>query len=89
MLNNTEIAYWANEGATAEIDFVIQLGSNIIPVEVKASTNLKAKSLPVYRQKFNPKLAVRSSLADYRKTEELYDIPLYALGELEQILDID
>ena len=83
--NNAEIAYWTNEGATAEIDFVVQLGSAIIPVEVKAATNLKAKSLPVYREKFHPKIEVRTSLADYKKTENLLDIPLYALGRLPTI----
>jgi predicted AAA+ superfamily ATPase len=62
--NNAEIAYWGNEGAAAEVDFVLQLGSNIIPVEVKAATNLKAKSLSVYRQKFHPRMEIRTSLAD-------------------------
>jgi hypothetical protein len=82
LLNNARIAYWTNEGATAEVDFVLQLGSRIIPVEVKAATNLKAKSLAVYREKFKPDAAIRTSLADHKKTGNLIDIPLYALGEL-------
>ena len=83
--DNPVIAYWTNSGATAEIDFVLQLGSTIMPIEVKSSTNLKAKSLVVYREKFHPKIAIRTSLTDFKKTESLYDIPLYALGELEKI----
>ena len=85
-LDNAETAYWANDGATAEVDFVLQLGSRVIPVEVKAATNLKAKSLKVYREKFNPETEIRASLADYKKSGNLIDIPLYALGELENII---
>jgi len=86
LLDNSQLAYWANDSATAEIDFVLQLGSKIVPVEVKASTNLKAKSLTVYREKFKPEAEVRASLADYKKTDSLIDIPLYALGELGKVL---
>jgi predicted AAA+ superfamily ATPase len=82
-----DIAYWANEApARAEIDFIFQLGTQIIPVEVKSSANLKAKSLSVYREKFNPETKIRTSLADFRKTDNLLDIPLYALGELRGII---
>ena len=83
LFKNAEIAYWTNDSATAEVDFVLQLDSLIIPVEVKASTNLKAKSLAVYREKFRPKTEIRTSLADYGKTGNLLDIPLYMLGELK------
>jgi len=85
-LKNTIITYWTNESATAEIDFVIQLESKIIPVEVKSSINLKAKSMSVYREKFLPKTEIRTSLANYNKNGNLFDIPLYALGELEGII---
>jgi predicted AAA+ superfamily ATPase len=85
-LKNAEIAYWTNDSATAEVDFVLQLNSKIIPVEVKASTNLKAKSLSVYREKFKPKIEIRTSLNDFKKTGNLLDVPLYALGELGEII---
>jgi len=84
---NTEIAYWTNDSATAEIDFVIQMEGQIIPVEVKSSINLKAKSLVVYREKFNPNIEIRTSLANYNKTNNLFDIPLYMLGELKEVLE--
>lgn len=82
-----EIAYWTNESATAEIDFILQLKSKIIPIEVKSSINLKAKSLTVYREKFNPEIEIRTSLANYNKQGSLFDIPLYAIGELEGIIN--
>jgi len=87
-LKDKEIAYWTNDSATAEIDFVLQLDGQIIPIEVKSSINLKAKSLMVYREKFQPKIEVRSSLANYNRAGSLFDIPLYALGELEKIIAV-
>jgi len=86
LFDDAEIAYWANDGATAEVDFVLQLGGRIVPVEVKAATNLKAKSLAVYREKFKPETEVRASLAEYKRTGSLIDVPLYALGELGGII---
>ena len=80
------IAYWTNESATAEADFVLQLKNEIIPVEVKSSINLKAKSLMIYREKFNPKTEIRTSLASFNKQGSLFDIPLFAIGELENII---
>jgi predicted AAA+ superfamily ATPase len=85
-IKEAQIAYWTNESATAEIDFVLQLDSKIIPLEVKASTNLKAKSLSVYREKFQPKKEIRASLANYSRNGNLFDIPLYMLGELRGIV---
>ena len=88
-LDDVEISYWTNSGATAEVDFLLQLDGKIIPIEVKSTTNLKAKSLKVYQEKFNPLLSVRSSLADYKKTDNLHDIPLYALAEIRTFLDVE
>jgi predicted AAA+ superfamily ATPase len=87
-MNNMDIAYWANEGnRTAEVDFIVQTENNgIVPLEVKSSTNLKAKSLKVYMEKFSPAIAVRSSLANFRRTDNFYDIPLYALSGLKEII---
>ncbi|MCL1971852.1 MAG: ATP-binding protein [Endomicrobia bacterium] len=88
MPDDFDIAYWANEAPNrAEIDFILQVGTQIIPLEVKSSINLKSKSLTIYREKFQPKIEVRTSLADYKKTENLFDVPLYALGDLKEIID--
>ena len=74
------IYYWSAEKAIAEIDFLIQYQNLIIPVEVKAAENLKAKSLKAYHQKFNPEISIRTSLSDYRKEDWLINVPLYAFG---------
>jgi predicted AAA+ superfamily ATPase len=83
-----DIAYWANEGSrTAEVDFVVQTKNyGIVPLEVKSSTNLKAKSLKVYIEKFSPVMVIRSSLSDFNYNDNFYDIPLYALNGLEEII---
>jgi predicted AAA+ superfamily ATPase len=75
--------YWAAERATAEVDFVIDNGSDVVPIEVKAETNLQAKSLKVYREKFQPRLSIRTSMADYKKEDWLLNLPLWAIETLD------
>ena len=65
---------------TAEIDFLVDTGKNVLPLEVKASTNLKAKSLKTYIEKYNPPLAIRSSMADFRREKTILNLPLFAVG---------
>jgi predicted AAA+ superfamily ATPase len=77
--DNYPVCYWTNENSTAEIDFIVQKNGKIIPIEVKASENLQAKSLKVYCQKFQPDEAIRTSLSDFRCEEWLTNIPLYAI----------
>lgn len=84
-LKNIETYYWTNNRGSAEIDFVVDNGRGVIPIEVKAEINLQAKSLKTYRDKFNPELSVRTSMADYKKEEWLLNIPLYAVETMEQL----
>ena len=78
------VAYWGADTGTAEIDFVIQKTNQVIPIEVKASTNLKAKSLAVYRQKYQPAKSIRTSLAGFEINDGLYNIPLYLIENILQ-----
>lgn len=71
------IFYWATEKGTAEVDFVVQQKQAVIPIEVKAEENLKAKSLKVYVEQFQPERAFRFSMADYREQDWLVNVPLY------------
>ncbi|MDR0944464.1 MAG: ATP-binding protein [Ruminococcus sp.] len=71
--------YWSSEH-TAEVDFVFKKDRDILPLEVKAEENLKAKSLKLYSEKYNPVTAVRTSMSDYRKDDWLTNVPLYAIG---------
>ncbi|MDR1544000.1 MAG: ATP-binding protein [Prevotellaceae bacterium] len=72
--------YWTNERSTAEVDFVIQNKGEIIPIEVKAETNLKAKSFKFFCEKYNPKTAIRTSLSDYKEESWMTNVPLYIIG---------
>jgi len=80
------IFYWSAEAGISEIDFIIQTNSRIIPVEVKASENLRAKSIKIYREKYSPEISVRLSMSDYRDEGWLINLPLYALPALPEIL---
>ena len=81
------IYYWSNDSSRSEIDFVVQLDGYVIPVEVKAEKNLKAKSLKNFIQEYKSEKSVRTSLADYKLNDNnLYDIPLYAIGNIEAIV---
>lgn len=79
-LKGVSTYYWTAERATAEVDFVIDNGIDVIPIEVKAERNLQAKSLKVYHEKFKPRLSIRTSMADYRKEDWLLNLPLWAVG---------
>ena len=74
------IGYWTNERSTSEVDFVIQNEGEIVPIEVKASENLQAKSFKLFCEKFKPQTAIRSSLSNYRKEEWMTNVPLYIIG---------
>lgn len=80
-----DVCYWAMDGQSrAEVELIVQTGSQIVPVEVKSEINLRAKSLAVYMNKYQPRLAVRSSVANYKKTDNLYDVPFYLLNNFFQ-----
>ena len=79
--------YWSRPDSQAEIDFLIECELGIVPIEAKARCNLKAKSLSLFRKKFSPPVAVRTSLADYRRTGGLVDLPLYAMATLTDEFD--
>ena len=73
------VYYYTNDRGSCEIDFVVDTGEQIVPIEVKAETNLRAKSLKTYRERFEPELSVRTSMADYKKEDWLLNLPLYAI----------
>ena len=79
------IYYWTSE-ATAEVDFVFADSKRIYPVEVKAGENLQARSLKVYRERYNPELSIRTSLSNLRLDDGLLNVPLFALFNLENYI---
>ena len=78
--------YWTSIGK-AEVDFVIQSGSEIIPVEVKAQTRLGGKSLSVYDANYHPACKLRYSLNNLKQDGTLINIPLYLADWTKKIVN--
>lgn len=74
--------YYSATKSETEIDFLIQKEQNIIPVEVKAEENLRAKSLREYCRKFQPEYAVRTSMSNYREQDWMVNWPLYIICKI-------
>ena len=81
------IYYYTNDNGSCEVDFLVDTGDTIIPVEVKAEVNLRAKSLKTYVEKFLPDVAIRTSMLDYKKEAWLINLPLYAIQNLPKEVD--
>lgn len=84
-VENLDVYYYTNDRSSCEIDFVVDTGEQIVPVEVKAEINLKAKSLKAYRERFSPAMSVRTSMADYKKEDQLINLPLYAIDQISKL----
>lgn len=72
--------YWSAEKSTGEIDFLVQANNEVVPIEVKAEENLKAKSLSAFCKANNLTNAVRFSLSGYREESWMTNVPLYAVS---------
>lgn len=79
--------YFSTANSKGEIDFLLQGRTSIVPVEVKAEENLRAKSLKAFCDKYQPKFAVRTSMSDYREQEWMTNIPLYNIDRIKECLD--
>ncbi|MBR4325702.1 MAG: ATP-binding protein [Bacteroidales bacterium] len=78
--------YWVSEGK-AEVDFLIQYKTEIIPVEVKSGGNLMGKSLAVYGQKFNPRIKLKFSLNNLAVYQNVINIPLFLADWTTKLVD--
>lgn len=78
-----DTAYYWSSGNTAEVDFIIQSGAEIVPIEVKSEKNVKARSLAEYRKKYGPKYAVKTSMKNDTSGEEVLNIPLYLIARMK------
>jgi len=81
-LPNIETYYWTNERNTSEVDFLLDMGNAVVPLEVKAEVNLQSKSLKAFVDKYHSTLSVRTSMSDYKREDWLLNLPLYAIGSL-------
>lgn len=81
LVTNPELGiyYYTNDRGSCEIDFLVDDGEQVIPVEVKAEVNLRAKSLKTYREKYMPEISIRTAMTDYKKEGGLVNLPLYMI----------
>ena len=78
-LSRTFVYYYSNDNSTLEIDFVVQHEAHVIPIEVKAEENLRAKSLRQFVTDNAGLHGVRFSMSDYREQDWLTNVPLWAV----------
>ena len=84
-VGKTYLFYWTG-GESSEVDFVMQYGAEIVPIEVKSGTNVNAKSLKIFRETYSPRISIRFSLKNTRLDNDLQNISLFSIFLCEQLL---
>lgn len=79
--------YFSAENSRGEIDFLFQKAGKIIPLEVKAEENLKAKSLRAFYDKYHPEISLRTSMSPFRRQDWMINVPLYNIAPYISSLD--
>ena len=74
--------YWTNARNTSEIDFLLDTGNAVVPLEVKAEINLQRKRLKTFAGKYNPPVSVRASMSDDKREDWLLNLPLYGIENI-------
>ncbi len=77
--------YWTS-GNSAEVEFLLHWQGQVVPIEVKAEHNVKAKSLALYRSKYSPAVSVRLSTLNMRQDADLLNVPLYLADKLKTLI---
>ncbi len=77
-INGYETYYWESDGK-AELDFIIQKETDIVPIEVKSSTHIKSRSLDLFIKKYNPRYSIRISEKNFGLENNIKSVPLYAV----------
>ena len=78
--------YWTVSGNKAEVDFLIQDGIEILPIEVKAEDNISGQSLKVYQEKYSPSIRLRFSMRNLKSDGNILNIPIFLCDWLKDIL---
>lgn len=82
--------YWTQTNPPYEVDFLIQRENDIFPVEVKADTNIEARSLKKYKEKYGNKtrLRIRFSLGNLMLNDDLLNIPLFMADYANELIGL-
>ena len=76
--NLIPLLYWKNDN-TAEVDFVIQCGVDILPIEVKAGVQVRSKSMGIFISKYKCPYGIRISKKNFGFENGIKSVPLYAV----------
>lgn len=76
--------YWAS-GNKAEVEFIVQHGMDVIPIEVKSGISITGRSLVEYNKKYSPNLCVRFSMLNLKRDDTLLNIPLFLADRAEDL----
>jgi len=76
--------YWAS-GNKAEVEFIVQYGMDVIPIEVKSGISITGRSLVEYNKKYSPNLRVRFSMLNLKRDDTLLNIPLFLADRAEDL----
>jgi len=76
--NGMKLYYWESKNQ-AELDFVIQLEDNVVPIEVKSWEAVRSQSLEVFRKRYNTKYVIRVSAQNFGFENGIKSVPLYAV----------
>lgn len=76
--------YWAS-GNKAEVEFVVQRGIDVVPIEVKSGTSVTGKSLAEYNKRYTPRLRVRFSMLNLKRDESFLNIPLFLADRMDYL----
>lgn len=84
----TEPRYWSVLNPSYEVDFIQQIGNQVIPMEVKSNENVKSKSLKEYKERFFDMvpLRVRFSMNQLSLDDDMLNIPLYMADHTDRLI---
>ena len=80
--------YWRSRGGKAELDFLVEMGDAVYPLEVKAGINPRSKSLKSYDLQFAPRRLARANLLNLKEDGKTCNVPLYAISLLPRLLSL-
>lgn len=84
--NQFEVSPYYYSNRNGELDFILQNGSEIIPVEVKGESNTKANTFKKYIKEKNPSISIRFSKMNYKKDSSITNIPLYLASKTKELI---
>ncbi len=79
-----ELYYWSSK-SDAEVDYILQTDSSIVPLEVKSGSSKNIKSLRSYTEKYNPHIILRTSPRNLIRSEDFVNVPLYLISMINRI----